>query len=207
MKILYVDFCGTITTSATLKKFCKYVFKKHSIYTKFYYLYILLTEYINMAQPDIIKPFNNMQINTLDRYAKSFFDSQLESHINEKTISYINNAISEGYHVVIISGGLKNYIEHISKVIKVDSIIAKEFMISKNTIKPIFISGSVFQNEKVFKVYEYEKKLNSIIDERVVLSDSEDDMALFLLADKRILVNSSSKRLTDYANTNNWDIL
>lgn len=207
MKILYVDFCGTLTTTSTLNKFCKYVFKKHSIYTKFYYLYILLSDYINTAQPNIIKPFNNMHISTLDRYAKSFFDNQLESHINEKTINYIKKAISDDYHVVIISGGLRNYIEHISKVVKVDSIIAKEFLVSHNIIKPIFISGSVFQNEKVFKVHEYEKKLDSIIDERVVLSDSEDDMPLFLLADKRILVNSSSKRLTDYAKNNNWDIL
>ena len=39
------------------------------------------------------------------------------------------------------------------------------------------------------------------------LSDSEDDIPLFLIADKKILVNPTSKRFAAYAKLNNWQSL
>jgi len=49
--------------------------------------------------------------------------------------------------------------------------------------------------------------LDHSIDERVVISDSEDDIPIFMLADKKILAYPKSKRFIAYAELNNWKVL
>ena len=208
MKIVYVDFCGTITTTATLYKFCKFVFLKHSIYTKLYfYLHYLLSRRMKIFDINLFLPFNNMSLNKLDIYAETFFNSILKPHINDKVIKYLNKASLNGYHVIIISGGLKNYIEHTIELIKFDKVIAKEFQLIDSQIKPNFNNGTVFQNDKIFQILNFEKQIDEQIEERIVISDSEDDIPLFLLADKKIVVNPSSKRLIELARHLNWELL
>jgi HAD superfamily phosphoserine phosphatase-like hydrolase len=209
MKILYVDFCGTVTFASTLKKFCRYVLLKNGIFSKlYYYLYLILhNKYLKIIQIDLFVPFNNMPNKLLEKYSLEFFNIYISKNLNEKTINLITKYKEAGYYIVIISGGLTNYIKHINKIVNIDHIIAKEFIVDKNRIKTEFSTGTVFQNEKIFKISEFENNLDHVIDERVVISDSEDDIPLFLLADKKILVNPTSKRLAAYAKLNNWQIL
>lgn len=209
MKILYVDFCGTVTFPSTLKKFCKYVLLKNGVFSKiYYYLHLILyNKYLKIKQLNLFVPFNNMQNKLLEKYSLEFFNIYISNKLNDKTINLITKYKEAGYYIVIVSGGLTNYIKHLNKIVNVDHIIAKEFLVHKNRIKTEFTTGTVFQNEKIFKISEFENNLGHLIDERVVISDSEDDIPLFLLADKKILVNPSSKRFTAYAKLNNWQIL
>lgn len=209
MKILYVDFCGTVTFPSTLKKFCRYVLLKNGVFSKlYYYLYLILNnKYLKIIQIDLFIPFNNMPNKLLEKYSLDFFNIYISKNLNEKTINLITKYKEAGYYIVIISGGLTNYIKHINKIVSIDHIIAKEFIIDKNRIKSEFSTGTVFQNEKIFKISEFENNLDHVIDERVVISDSEDDIPLFLLADKKILANPTSKRFVAYAKLNNWKIL
>lgn len=209
MKILYVDFCGTVTFPSTLKKFCRYVLLKNGVLSKlYYYLYLILNnKYLKIIQIDLFVPFNNMPNKLLEKYSLEFFNIYISKNLNEKTINLITKYKEAGYYIVIISGGLTNYIKHINKIVSIDHIIAKEFIIDKNRIKSEFSTGTVFQNEKIFKISEFENNLDYVIDERVVISDSEDDIPLFLLADKKILANPTSKRFVAYAKLNNWKIL
>ena len=209
MKILYVDFCGTVTFPSTLKMFCKYVLLKNGIFSKIYYYtwLILYNKYLKIKLLNLFIPFNNMPYNLLEKYSLDFFNIYISKNLNEKTINVINKHKDAGFYIVIVSGGLTNYIKHINNIVNIDHIIAKEFVVYKNRIKSKFRTGSVFQNEKIFKISEFENNLNSEINERVVISDSEDDIPLFLLADKKILVNPASKRFASYAKLNNWQIL
>ena len=208
MKIIYVDFCGTLTTSSTLYKFSKFVFLRHSVFTRVYFfIYFCFSRYTRLLDINLFRPFNNFSVEKLNQYAELFFKSNIQPHINYKTIQYINDAIKSGYYVVIISGGLKNYIKHINNFVKIDKIIAKEFLVKNNQIKPEFKGGSVFQIDKFFQIYEFEKQIEEEITDRIVISDSEDDIPLFLIANKKVVVNPSSKRLIAVANHFNWELL
>ena len=208
MKILYVDFCGTLTTRSTLYKFSKFVYLRHSLFTKIYFMiFFFFARYLNLLNINLFKAFNNMSVIQLDEYAKSFFKAEIENNINKKIINYIKKAIKNDYYIVIISGGLSNYIKHINKFVKIDKIIAKEFVIEKDRIKSKFKKGSVFQIDKVFQIFKFEKHFNEKITERIVISDSEDDIPLFLLANKKIVVNPSSDELIELAKHMNWKFL
>ena len=209
MKILYVDFCGTVTFPGTLKKFCRYVLLKNGLFSKmYYYLHLILyNKYLKIKQIDLFVPFNNMPYELLENYSLEFFNIYINKNLNKKTINLINRYKDAGYYIVIISGGLTNYIKHINKIVNIDHIIAKEFFVHKNRIKSEFSTGTVFQNEKIFKISEFENSLDHSIDERVVISDSEDDIPIFMLADKKILAYPKSKRFIAYAELNNWKVL
>ena len=208
MKILYVDFCGTLTTTSTLYKFGRYVLKKHSLYTKIYFaLFFFFSRWLNLLNMNLFKPFSKITLEKLDFYAKDFFQSCIKPELNYKTINLINEYVNRGYFIVIISGGLKNYIKYIKRFVKIDKIIAKEFLQKNDLIKTEFKNGTVFQIDKVFQIYEFEKRQNKAVKERVVISDSEDDIPLFLLADKKIVINPSSNKLVRLAHDWNWEVI
>lgn len=205
MKIMYVDFCGTITTQSTLYKFIVFIVKRDSIIRKLkFLLYFIFNRYLGLINFNALKIIENLNYAKFNTYANDFYNEVIETNINECVIEKIKEKKKEGYHIVIISGGLKSYINHINKIIKTDYIIAKELIVRNDKIKCELVNGTVFQNEKIFRVLEYEKKLDVKVNERLLISDNEDDIPLFLFCDKQILVNPSSKRLIDLGNHSNW---
>ena len=207
-KIIYVDFCNTITNFTTLSPFFNFIFSK-SFISNFINMFFRGLSYFNLLslQDRQLQMISGLKESYINMLAKDFYYQEIQPNLNKIVLNIIKDYAKHGYKVVIVSGALKEYIHHLSDEIPIHKVIAKsiEYRDSRATGK--YINGPCYYHDKVIKIEKFEYSLNSNITERVSISDCEDDIPMLLYANKQYVVNPQNNEFKEFVNRSGWKII
>ena len=198
MKIAYVDFCNTLYKGYSLGEFLTFIAQSKGGAFK---LKLFLSRVIaRLTGNEVFKLglFQQLADTELKAFATGF--AQVNNHkLFEPVLSYIQQLESQGYSIVIVSASVSELLEQFQYPFKVDAILAVNAKESKN--------GTVYGEEKVSAMQQWESQLGTEIESRIAMSDHESDKPMFDYCDKVIVVNPLNSELLSWAEQYNWEIM
>jgi len=134
--IAVFDFCDTIYNGQSLNDFINYYAKKKLLIK----IYLKLLNFFNshgILRPDInkalqLKVFRGLSKNSYENICKNFYNDIIKKNFNRQIVTKILEAKNDGFHVLILSGGLDDYIKYIKSDFLIDNIIANKMVFNND---------------------------------------------------------------------------
>lgn len=207
-KIIYVDFCNTITNFTTLTPFYNYLFAKKKRQLVKNFIHRVASNLFNLSLGEQqLKMIAGMRQSEIDTLSRNFFDECIKPHLNHDVIQIVKKYHANGYAVVIVSGGLTEYIRYISDFMPVTEVIAKKFRYRNGRITPEYMDAPCYYHDKVLRMERFEQALNREIIDRVAISDCEDDIPMLLYANTRFVVRPINEEFRKFVERKKWTII
>lgn len=214
MRVAFYDCCRTIVKINTLNAFFDFLegnylklsFNEKS--KKYFMKYLWDKGVLNSFQYKIykfslIRGFNK---NEIEKISVEFYDKVLKFNLNNQVICSINNDIKNGYKIVIVSGGLKVYLDYLGKQIGADCVAATELDFENQICNGQLYSVDCIGRGKLIKIRELEFYDEIDFLESKFYTDSYTDLPLLEKVGCPIAVNPD-KWLREVCNVRNWSII
>ena len=133
--------------------------------------------------------------NEISALAREYFDLKIRPRINQDVVEILQKYHEDGYLIVVVSGGLKEYIQFISEVLPIDEVIAKELSYVSSKAAGSYINAPCYYHDKVLKIEHFESKLGCKIERRVSISDNADDLPMLLYGDEQYVVRPDGEKV------------
>lgn len=194
MKVAIFDFCDTLVSFQTADEFIKYCATRKNK-TKFYsfevFRYILRRLRLLRGPANkkfLLRYIKGMKKEEVDLLAEEYFENRIKCSLIENSLESLKKLKSDGYKIIIISGGYECYIKAFSKNFNCDEVIGTEIEfvdgIATGKIAGLDCMG-VNKIHKLNKVIDI-KSIN--YDESYTFSDHDSDIYIFSLVKNRFVV-------------------
>ena len=202
--IVLLDFCGTVANFQTFDPFVLYVLRntkpnKYKILNNKYFqigcyylqkIQSLICSHFFIYKTILIKQLNGLDKNILSSLAQDYYYQKVKPNLVEPTLNIIKKYKSDGFRVVIISGGCDLYIKYFAEEFGIKDVIATQLDFEKDVclgkIKGLDCMGS---NKKIL-LLDYLKRMglnkNNLI---ACLTDSKGDSSILNLCQKKIIIS------------------
>lgn len=200
--VLY-DFCGTLVNFQTANAFANYVIESKSLKRNIWeYIRILfqrthLLPLINCIKPGmslnksmLLYQIRGCSYEELDTLAKDFYETKIRTNFIEPVLQSLINDIKANKTVVLVSGGYDIYLKYFAEDFNIQHVVCTSLKF-KNGKFSGSINGVDCMNEKKVEILKHHLQaynLSSIYKGITGYSDSETDIPLFLLCDRRVAV-------------------
>ena len=206
--LVIYDFCGTLVDFQTANAYVNFVVSEKGLPKRgIDYARIALNKlhlipflnrffkhkYINKAM--ILYRLKGYSYNEMDFYAKEFYNMRIKGHLIRPVVERLKQDIAIGKTVAIVSGGYDIYLKYFASEVGVTNLLCS----SLSFINGIF-SGRIdgidcMGDNKVTRLSAYfnEIDLSNLFENVTVYSDSDSDLPLFQISNKRIVVSKSNE--------------
>lgn len=190
--IAVFDFCDTIYKGQSLNEFMKY-YVKDKFLLKYFLNFIEFLYNKGILRSDVkkrlqLKIFTGISENKYELLCENFYSDIIKSNFNNSIIKKIREANNNGYHVVILSGGLFDYIRFICNDLPIDNIIANKMLFENNICVGGIDSPECLSIGKLTRFNEsYSINRNDYFDS-LFYTDHFSDSVLFPIFKRNIIV-------------------
>jgi HAD superfamily phosphoserine phosphatase-like hydrolase len=217
MKIVYVDFDGTLVRSNSFHYlyYClrQKLTESRSSSALFWYLvcwlglpfFILLHKCSDALRDRVTYWFyRGMQRAEIRSYAGKYFREH-QAIAYKNTVHYLKVKKLEGYAIVIVSGSIQEIVSEAAKELGlaavIDHYLAARLEYEDEIATGLICGEPMVRAEKVQAIRCFEQNLN--VSERICISDSLSDLPMLELTQTAIVVNPNSK-LKRHAERRRW---
>ncbi len=208
MKDLVIfDFCETLIRFQTADKFVQNLKEDKSIKKNRFWIVIsrlLGNRYFSIFFNKFFPEYNygkrmrllslrRVKVSDLNRSAISY-TAYLQKHLITPLYKKMLEHISDGDHVIIISGGYKNYIQHFAKEHGIEYVCATKIKIKNNYCSGTFDGLDCMHLQKLKKVRSFIDSNNIDFNRSIFYTDSKSDLALMQWVDKGIVVSKDKSQ-------------
>jgi HAD superfamily phosphoserine phosphatase-like hydrolase len=218
MKIVYVDFDGTLvrsnsfqylyfnlwhtwTTSRTIRTLATFMACALA------YPLLVMAHYTDSRLRDRLTYFFywGLSQKDLEEAAEVYF--QKRQVLIPQTKAFLQEKKQAGYSIVIISGSIREVVVQASQQLDladvVDHVITARLVYKGQVANGRMMHPPMVEEEKVRAIHAFEKGLN--VQDRICVSDSWSDRPMLDLGRHSVVINPDSK-LKIHAVNKNWDI-
>ena len=207
-KVVYVDFCNTITNFTTLGPFYNYIYSHNKLKIIINFILRALSRVFRFNTADQqLRLIVGTHRNEINQFSKDFFTQKIKPQLNEDVIQILREYYKKGYKIVVVSGALREYIQHIEEVVPINQVIAKEFEYSGSKATGAYINAPCYYHDKVLQIERFEHSLQAEIVDRVAISDCADDIPMLLYANKQYVVRPKELEFRQFSERRRWEIL
>jgi len=203
-KLAIFDFCGTITDFQTFDPFLESVIIGENIWFKRWvgnkYLKRLsghlsrLKKGFYLYKRLLIRSCKGVPEVKIKAYARAYYQERVKPHCIPAISEKIRSLQNEGYRVIILSAGSKDYICEYAKEMSINDIIANEFDVKDGLCTGKLMDKDCLRKEKVSRLMRYIRE-NEIEGELLVgFSDSKSDMPFLNLCKRKVIVSHKIHR-------------
>ncbi len=198
-RFLYVDCCNTLIKKDTYHDYFKYCSKKLGFifFVKYFFVRILF-KFGFIEKKYFMKILSKENINSVRKVSEGYVDEVLLPCLNLDVLHFIDSYRLD-YKIVIVSGGVKEYLEVLSIRLRLDGVISASIYDEDLCL----IVGS----HKVEGIKLYEKKLGKGGLYRIGVGDSDFDIPMLDYTDESFLVSNSTENLKKIAKDKGWGII
>ena len=193
-KIAVFDFCDTIYSGQSLNDFIDFIVRENFI--KFYYVSIISYLYkLGFIRPDvrkslILKVFKNFEKKKYELVCQKFYNEVVKENFKLEVISKMLEANQKGFHILVLSGGLYDYIKFLKNDFPVHNIIANRLIFDHG-----LCTGFIDKPEclGIGKLEKFSKIYSTILtdySESVFYTDHVSDSVLFPIFKENIIVTT-----------------
>ncbi len=220
MKLAIFDFDGTLFPKDTLPflltQWKRLNYSKTRYFKTYASLIALYIKYKSGIESKLsreqmkliaVQRFNKIFINMTKQDIKDYFyecSKELEGMLNKSIVSEINNARSNGFHTVLLSGSYDFLLNNIGEYLEFDTVIGTKMYFNKD----------LFDSNRELEIISGELKLKKIRekftsvdwDASLAFADSYSDIQILKAVGQPIAVNPDTK-LKTIANEMKWRII
>lgn len=203
MRLVVFDFCETLVNFQSADRFVDYIIEKEN-YRKYRWLFQLnriLTRLRVMAVLSKIWPELNpskrlklLQIKgvseeKIEKYAREFYDEKVMPNLIKPLYQLMQNHVSSGDHVLVISGGYAPYIKVFSEKHQIKAYFATEMALAAGKLTGKFAGKDCLYGQKTVLLEEYLKHNTINFTRKIAYSDSSSDLPLLQWADEAFVIS------------------
>lgn len=208
MQLVVFDFCETLVNFQSADRFVDYIIEKEN-YRKYRWLFQLnriLTRLRVMAVLSKIWPELNpskrlklLQIKgvseeKIEKYAREFYDEKVMPNLIKPLYQLMQNHVSSGDHVLVISGGYAPYIKVFSEKHQIKAYFATEMALAAGKLTGKFAGKDCLYGQKTVLLEEYLKHNTINFTRKIAYSDSSSDLPLLQWADEAFVISKAQSQ-------------
>ena len=208
MQLVVFDFCETLVNFQSADRFVDYIIEKEN-YRKYRWLFQLnriLTRLRVMAVLSKIWPELNpskrlklLQIKgvseeKIEKYAREFYDEKVMPNLIKPLYQLMQNHVSSGDHVMVISGGYAPYIKVFSEQHQIKAYFATEMALAAGKLTGKFAGKDCLYGQKTVLLEEYLKHNTINFTRKIAYSDSSSDLPLLQWADEAFVISKAQSQ-------------
>ena len=123
----------------------------------------------------------------LDNLARKYYQERIKTHFIDDIVSILQQRKSEGYTIVLVSGGYDIYLKYFASEYGVDKVISTRVGFEKDACSGCFDGLDCLNDNKVKLLDKYFNK--SVITYSEAYSDSKSDVPFLRWVDKGFVVS------------------
>ncbi len=203
MSYAFFDLDKTLITKNSYELFLNTLKRRRVIpWSKFFYykLILKLTYNIDKKMKFLAGVFECVDMNRLDKVAKSFVFTEFASISNTKAREALENHITQGKRIVLTTTSFEPIAKYAAKYFHIHEFKATKLEIKSGKYTGKILGKINYKEEKVNRLKDYD------FTDSFAYSDHNSDIRLFKKATYRYAVNPN-KRLRRYAKNHGWFVI
>jgi HAD superfamily phosphoserine phosphatase-like hydrolase len=129
-KYAIFDFCDTLVKGQSLQLFCYFRCNKNLPYFLYFkiinWIYEIGFLRVDIKKALLLKIFKGLSKQKYEKLCEEFYNVVLRTIFIDRIKSELISAKQNGYKIIILSGGLKDYIKFIQNDLAIDLVIGNE---------------------------------------------------------------------------------
>jgi len=195
MKYLAIfDYCDTLFDGQSLQLFIDYLFShtpKRKWRKFFATLQLRNTHEIRKYKSRAFAPYRGLPKAAMIKYAKDFFYTVLWPKHHDRMLQRLKEHHLRGDIIIVISGGLEEYLQFLIKEIPVDRVISSRLLYHGEKFAGDIKEPECLGEEKVRRLYEEIDMSDFDCTKSTIYSDSQSDIPLLNQFGNAVVVGKS----------------
>ncbi len=205
--LVIYDFCGTLVDFQTANAYVNFVVSEKRLPPKGvdylrialnksrlipFFSYFSKYKYINKAM--MLYRLKGYSYNEMDFFAREFYNIHIKSHLIRPVVERLRKDIAVGKTVAIVSGGYDIYLKYFASEFGVTNLICSSLAFINGIFSGRINGVECMRNNKVARLSAFFNinDLSKLFKNVIVYSDSESDIPLFQISNKRIVVSKNT---------------
>ena len=202
LKLVVIDFCGTIANYQTLDPFFEMILKEERKVAYVLFCNIFFKKILSLMNKLLCKfgykryIWKELMINALRgvsedkfyRYGRQYYLTKIRNNLINETIDLILKLQKEGCLTMIVSGGSRYYIQPLADELKINGVLSAEIGFKDGKCIGKLINECLGE-EKVLLLDAYLSKKRIKVQEKIGITDSPSDIPILNICDRKIIIS------------------